>query len=142
MKHGVEKTFWKSSIQLCDLQVQGPLKSLTLDGREILAEFRDYSSVVSHAASGLQTPVLGLLRLFDDLVGHCQGILIRTLIKSGGSLMISRLMNWIANYRIEWWTVPVVGNLQCDVITQGRVIIAFYLMPSLHHAIFPFLSGL
>jgi hypothetical protein len=70
MKNDLDKFFWKGLMELGDLQVEGPSDFLELEAIEIFAKLRDCSSAVGPVASGLQTDFLGVLRHFDDLIGH------------------------------------------------------------------------
>jgi hypothetical protein len=72
-ENDLDKTVWRFSMQLCDLQVRGPSDFPTLDAVEALAEFRDPSSTAHHVASGLRTAFLVFLRHFDDRIGHWHG---------------------------------------------------------------------
>jgi hypothetical protein len=45
-------------MELCNLQVEAPRDFPTLEAIEILAEFRDYSSLIAQTSSGLRTDLV------------------------------------------------------------------------------------
>jgi hypothetical protein len=73
MKNNHNKTFWDFSVQLTNLKVEDSLDCLTPNAVEPSVEFRNYSSAVGYATSGLRTDMPTLLPHLDDLAEQLTG---------------------------------------------------------------------